>query len=594
MFSYIESLIMSSTPSRKRKCTFTDDLKTKYPCFDTGRDEYESKCLICKDYVKICYRGAGDIERHLQTEKHKKALRSVASTSKVETFFPPKFTPIDKKVQAAEATLAFHTVRHHQSFNSTDCTSKLHRVIYPDSQVAKSVRSGRTKTAAIVNNVLATHCLDETVKTLQTDVSYFGMGTDASNHKNLKLFPIVIQYFDRENGVQSKLLNLEETKNETAETIFLYLKKSLEEHKLLSKCIAYGADNANVNFGGPEHKEGQNVLSLLKSRINKEMIGVGCPGHILHNAMQHGADTLSVDLESIVMKIFNYFHVYTVRTEELKDFCDDVGVTYCSLLRHVKVRWLSLFPAIEKILKIYPALKLYFLSQPKIPVLIRQFFENELSETYLWFVHSNMHVFHIKIAQLERENSSVVEVSNIINSVSSMLKTRLEQNFLSIKVRSLLKSVKAEGLEIECQKFKSEAKEFYQTCTDYLEKWSAPIAEFACFNWMDFDKMNDVQFDAITESVIYLQTKNVDIDDSKLFDQFCLLQSYVSTLNLEDEVEALDARWCNFFKKFPLPDQNSELLKICNFFFLYLLITLTSSAFFRSSTLNGATKEINC
>lgn len=72
--------------------------------------------------------------------------------------------------------------------------------------------------------------------------------------------------------------------------------------------------------------------------------------------------------------------MYTVRTEELKDYCEFVAVEYRQLLYHSKTRWLSLFPGNQRLLQMLPALKSFFLSQEKPPTVIRNFFENDLSE----------------------------------------------------------------------------------------------------------------------------------------------------------------------------------------------------------------------
>jgi hypothetical protein len=42
--------------------------------------------------------------------------------------------------------------------------------------------------------------------------------------------------------------------------------------------------------------------------------GIGCVVHILLNALQTSADILPVDVEAIVNKIFQYFHIYMYRT----------------------------------------------------------------------------------------------------------------------------------------------------------------------------------------------------------------------------------------------------------------------------------------
>lgn len=124
--------------------------------------------------------------------------------------------------------------------------------------------------------------------------------------------------------------------------------------------------------------------NMKRSLQNKTLVGVGCPAHILNKCVQYGADTLDVEIENNMFRIYQYFHIYTVRTENLKEYCEFVDIEYRRLLSHSKTRWLSLFPGIERLLQMFPALKSFFLSQEKPPVMIRKFFENDFSEIYLW------------------------------------------------------------------------------------------------------------------------------------------------------------------------------------------------------------------
>lgn len=104
---------------------------------------------------------------------------------------------------------------------------------------------------------------------------------------------------------------------------------------------------------------------------NSLLVGVGCPAHIVHNTKQHGCDQLSLDIDLIVMKVYNYFSIDTIRHEKLKEFCDSVDFQYKQLLEHCKTRWPSLFSAIERILKLNPSMKAYFLSLDKRPILLK-------------------------------------------------------------------------------------------------------------------------------------------------------------------------------------------------------------------------------
>lgn len=94
----------------------------------------------------------------------------------------------------------------------------------------------------------------------------------------------------------------------------------MQKHDLLEKCVSFTADNSNVNFCGVNRHPGQNVwTNFKKTLLEKDIVGVGCPAHILRNCIQHGTDNLHIDIESVVMKLFNYFSVNTVRTDALKD-----------------------------------------------------------------------------------------------------------------------------------------------------------------------------------------------------------------------------------------------------------------------------------
>jgi hypothetical protein len=61
-------------------------------------------------------------------------------------------------------------------------------------------------------------------------------------------------------------------------------------------------------------------FAKLKDSVKDQLIGLGCPAHILNNCLQYGMDTLDLVVQSVVLNIYNYFSVYTVRTESLKEF----------------------------------------------------------------------------------------------------------------------------------------------------------------------------------------------------------------------------------------------------------------------------------
>ena len=143
----------------------------------------------------------------------------------------------EDEISEAEDTLAFHAVKHHHSFLSLDCISVLLEKIFPDSNVAKKFSGGCTKTEKVVASVLAHYSIDAVLKSFEeNDIVCFGVATDGSNHNDLKLFPIIIQYFDwRKDGLQSKLIEFTNKANKTINTIVTYVKDNLEKRMLLKK-----------------------------------------------------------------------------------------------------------------------------------------------------------------------------------------------------------------------------------------------------------------------------------------------------------------------------------------------------------------------
>lgn len=332
-------------------------------------------CSLCSSTFSISNKGKYDLEQHLNSEKHKKNIRASTSSGVVTSFFASTFSKQSHQIAAAEGTLAFHTVRHHFSFRSCDCSHNLLKFILPDSKIAKKILCARTKTEAIVTGVLAPLSIDILIKDLR-DVEFISVATDASNHGDKKLFPVFLQYYSNEFGITVKLIKIKALPNETSQTVFEFLTEVLKKHNLLKKVVEFSADNCNTKFGGLQRAGKNNKFAKLKSS-NPALVGIGCPAHILHNNAQYGFDGLPIDVESIVMKIYNYFSIYTVRVEKLKDFCEFADLGYKQLLNHSKTRWLSLFPCVQRILEIYEALKSYFLSIENPPVVLKLFFQNE-------------------------------------------------------------------------------------------------------------------------------------------------------------------------------------------------------------------------
>ena len=554
----------------KRKSKFSEELQKKFPCFSATDNDFSAKCKICNCAVSVSHGGGADLKHHMDSEKHRKNLRSTDSSLKMTTYFVNSntHTQEQKNVAAAEGTMSFHVVKHHQSYRSNDCSVKLQKKKIPDSKIAEKVSCGRTKCEAIMNNVIGPHSQKLVIAAVNS-ARYFSISTDASNHGHQKIFPVIVQYFSvSEGGLQIKLLDLDELVNEKSESISNYLSHVIQSLNITSKCVAFGADNTNCNFGGLKKKEGNNVFTHLKVQLkNSNIVGIGCPAHVVHNTLQSACDVLPVDVDCIVMKLYNHFHIFSIRVAELIEFSEFVGVTYRNLLSFSKTRWLSLLPAIERILKMFEPLKSYFLSQSnsKCPAILKSFFSDPINECYLLLIHSQMSVFQHSILSIEKENNSICEVLAVLSKVLKSLNSRKREHFIPLSVKQLLNDCDDQSFK----KFDIAVSTFYDVSVDYLSSWLHGISEFSIFSWMLLTE--PPEWSVVENTLMWLKEKGILVNDSLLFDEIVHIQSFVKQ-QVETDSEHWNQlmaheKWCMFFNSCKCNEQFRESLNIAQYFF---------------------------
>ena len=108
----------------------------------------------------------------------------------------------------------------------------------------------------------------------------------------------------------NKLLKFKSIRGQTAE-ILSNLLSILDQTRLMEKMIGFCADNCSTNFGGVKRRGQYNVFFKVMDNLKRDLAGVGCTVHIVRNSLQNAVNTLPICVESLV-KIYNFFHVYTV------------------------------------------------------------------------------------------------------------------------------------------------------------------------------------------------------------------------------------------------------------------------------------------
>ncbi|CAF4277811.1 unnamed protein product [Rotaria magnacalcarata] len=200
------------------------------------------------------------------------------------------------------------------------------------------------------------------------------------------MVPIVVQFFSK-TGVKHGILEFIEQMHESADDLFANIKYVLEANELkLNQLVSLGSDNTNVNVGNHH-----SVFALFEKLLPGLIKGTYyC--RVLHNSVKHGNEHLLFDIEAALLKIYSHFCRSSVRSQELTNYFDFIEEEQKVILKHIRLRWLSLLRSIERPISIHPIVKNYFLNltNDDCPELLLEFFtsdrSNEFSECTLYFL----------------------------------------------------------------------------------------------------------------------------------------------------------------------------------------------------------------
>lgn len=334
---------------------------------------------------------------------------------------------------------------------------------------------------ARLDEVLAPFVLDCGVDPLD-GVPYCGMAPGTSEAGTP--FPIQIRSFGwKRGGLQSRVMGVQPPLGELVPPH--RHGKALERHRVRQRCVAIVGESPSAMLGGlGSCTQGTAEASGLQELLEGVFIATNCPVHLLSNCVQHGADSLEVDLQSLIWKIYTYVSVFAVCAKLLKDFWQFAKREYRRLLHHARVLWLLLLPAITRLLQVFPALKSFFLSLSHLPFAIRTFFEDDFSEIYLQHMALQVAVFDMHLRTLAREDNSPCEVPGVLSSVRHTLLERKARGFMSLWVKELLAEQQAAGRIGECNTFCRHIQTLYVGFLDCLDAQMGPFGELFHFQWM--------------------------------------------------------------------------------------------------------------
>lgn len=304
------------------------------------------------------------------------------------------------------------------------------------------------------------------------------------------------------------------------------------------------------------HGQG-NVFRKLQKALSRQIFGIGCSAHILHNTVQTACDALPVDVEVIVVKVYKFFFQYTVRVAALKEFCEFANVEYKRVLSHGNTRFLSLMPAVERILYLFDGLKSYFLDLENCPALILTFFKDPVNELYFKFVHGSLQMFQLSILKLESDHITASEAAQVYGELVVKLEERKATNFIPFAAKQLLGKLRNEKAidDEKVDSFHKSVQGFYQAGITYLNLWAKSFDRANSFKWLtlqDGPTWEEVEESALT--VISVVPDSIDLD--QLFDERSALAQILQKLKPKWDALPIEERpktqekWKDIFETF--------------------------------------------
>jgi hypothetical protein len=150
------------------------------------------------------------------------------------------------------------------------------------------------------------------------------------------------------------------------------------------------------------------------------------------------------------------------------------------LLKHISIRWLSLYQSIERLLKVFDPLSAYFLDLddeddfPCAPI-ISMFFTSTEAKCTMYFLHNVLFDVQKKSLELQRHYISIVDLSRIITSLLTKLNDRLKQNYFGYQTKILLNSL----ADPDRKRLNQSFIDYLTSVIKYIEKYYAEQSELA-------------------------------------------------------------------------------------------------------------------
>ena len=198
--------------------------------------KYKFYCLPCGKNLTCHHQGLKDVKEHCNKLSHKQAEDAWMKQTHLPSSYRGDTENVFKNTVLNAEVMVTNFVQHNLPIATADHLAQLFENVFPDSKIAASYASAKTKTFAIINKAFEPYCHSYLVNYCKRNP--FSAGHDGSNDTGVqKMNPVAIRIFDIKSlkMVSEHFFSMSLTEGEDVGKASKFLKQ-LESH---SKQIKY-------------------------------------------------------------------------------------------------------------------------------------------------------------------------------------------------------------------------------------------------------------------------------------------------------------------------------------------------------------------
>jgi hypothetical protein len=300
-----------------------------------------------------------------------------------------------EQVTRAETLWCLKVASGNFSCSSCDGLSDIFQTMFPNDPVSKDISLSSSKVSYIISHGLDPYFHNILIDDIKKSSSFYTLEVDETTTEQMKKqFDMHVRFWsETADMVSVRFLGASFLGHAYAIKLQEEIENALSKDGIsLRNLIMLSSDGPNVNKA-----LFTSLNDACKLTGSSGLVDIGtCSIHKVHNAFGEALSATLWETDSIIIDIYQWFKLSAARREDYKEIQKILDIPEHTFLRYVQCRWLSLLPALQRVLEQWDGLTEYFLKyliekQPEACKVERykrlsQFFTSTASKPRLLFL----------------------------------------------------------------------------------------------------------------------------------------------------------------------------------------------------------------